>query len=208
MAVLDSDSIYTASPHGDSSNVLLLAPSLDGDEATACGDLLTLTVPETTNVLFVSLTKSAVNRLHHWERQAHTAPANTGIITVDHWAQKPQVETTGRHPDDTVTIKTVSNPADLTQIGIAFMEFLSEWENDGNQIVVCFHSLTTLLQYVELKRAFRFLHVFTGHTQAAGAMAHFHMDRVAHDDRELNTLTTLFDTVIEAGHGDLNITRR
>lgn len=203
MAVLDVDT-DAGSPTRDSSNVLLLAPSLDASETAACGNLLTLSNPDQTDVLFVSLTKLPEECLTIWDQHAPKPAANTGIITISNGMQRSTTETrlTPSHPDP-VTIRTVSNAADLTQIGIGLTEFLSTWETNRNQIVVCFHSLTTLLQYVTLRRAFRFLHVFTGHTKTAGAVAHYHMDRTAHDERERNTLKTLFDTVLEADDTDL-----
>lgn len=210
MAVLDVDTDAGSSIR-DTSNVLLLAPSLDSSETTACGNLLTLGRAEQTDVLFVSLTRLAEECLTVWDQHAGTPPANMGIITLGNGTQGATTETTvpPTHQNQ-VTIKTVSNAADLTQIGIGLTEFLSTWETNRNQIVVCFHSVTTLLQYVGLKRAFRFLHVFTGHTKSAGAVAHYHMDRTAHDEREFNTIKNLFDTVLQADNtteGGTNVAR-
>jgi hypothetical protein len=93
-------------------------------------------------------------------------------------------------------ITTVSSPGDLTGLGIEISEQLEAWADDGNQTVVCFHTLTTLFQYVDLEPAFQFLHVLTSRVRIADARAHYHVDPAAHDERELNTMRTLFDAVV------------
>lgn len=179
-------------------NVLLFASSFDPDGDEACVDLLTAATPEPINALYITLTHPADDRLDMWDQHAPTQPSKTGVITV---GNKTGLGGAVTATPPAPTIRHVSNVADLTEIGIQFTEFLSEWQDDSHQIVVCFHSLTTLLQYVDLKRAFRFLHVFTGHVRSADAIAHYHMDRSAHDERELNTLKSIFDTMIDVTDG-------
>jgi hypothetical protein len=62
---------------------------------------------------------------------------------------------------------------------------------------VCFGSLTKLLQYVDLKTAFRFLHVMTRQVKQVGAVAHFHIAPDAHDEQTLATIQSLFDRIVD-----------
>mgnify|MGYP000591950780 CR=1 FL=1 len=95
---------------------------------------------------------------------------------------------------DDVTVKSVSTPDDLTGLGITLSQALSTHED----AVVCFDSLTVLLQYVDTETAYEFLNALTGHLYAADARAHFHLDPAAHDTQTVDALASLFDAIVEA----------
>ncbi|GAA0674485.1 hypothetical protein ACFQDG_08130 [Natronoarchaeum mannanilyticum] len=97
-----------------------------------------------------------------------------------------------------VDVVSIDDPADLSSLGIEISGFLS----DGGETILCFHSLTDLLDHSDLERAFRFLHVLAGRVRAADAVAHFHIDPTAHEPRDLNTLAALFDGVVERFDGE------
>jgi len=59
------------------------------------------------------------------------------------------------------------------------------------------HSLSTLLMYSDLETVFRFLHVFTGRIQSVDGLGLFCIDSTAHEDQTTNTLTQLFDGIVE-----------
>lgn len=102
--------------------------------------------------------------------------------------------TTDPHAD---SVRTVANPGDLTGIGIAVSEFLDLVPADTCPCV-CLDSLTTLLQYCEPDRAYRFLQVLSGRVLAADGTLHCHADPDAHDDAVLDQLAGLFDDAILA----------
>ena len=203
MSVVDSERAHLADGIGeDAHNVLLLAPSMDACADDGCVDLLTVGPPGGEDVLFVSLVESPDERLAEWRSRAgNESPAKVGFVTVgDTTRSAASTATTGAPtpggPDE-ITVRTVSNTGNLTDIGIEVSRFLAEWDGDGNRTVVCFDSLTTLLQYVDLQRVFRFLHVVTGRVRATEGLAHYHLDPTAHDERTINTLKTLFDGLAE-----------
>lgn len=187
------------------SNVLLSAPALDSREAVACIDLLAGDDPAGENVLSVSFTRSPDRRISSWQNHAPGVhPERAGLISV----QDPTRSTAaGDRPVEldskptAFSLTSISNPADLTTLGIRITEYLQEWEDTDEQVVVCFHSLTTLLQYAELKRVFRFLHVLTSQLRKSDALAHFHIDESAHERQELATISTLFDSVVRLDEG-------
>lgn len=102
--------------------------------------------------------------------------------------------TTDQHAD---SIRTVADPGDLTGIGIAVSEFL-EWLPADTRPCVCLDSLTTLLQYCEPDRAYRFLQVLSGRVLDADGTLHCHADPSAHDDAALDKLAGLFDDAVLA----------
>jgi len=193
------------------SNILLLTPSLDShDDDEACLDLLTVTEPTQENVLSVTFTQSATDRIDLWDAHVDERPARAGIISVGEITRSASTDTTStQRLVGPLTIETVSDPGDLTGLGIAVSTFLSEWGDDDNQTVACFHSLTPLLQHADLQRVFRFLHVLTGRLKTSDAVAHYHMDPNAHDQQTISTLRPLFDAIVDLDEdGEWNIRQR
>jgi hypothetical protein len=85
-------------------------------------------------------------------------------------ASAPQSSTSERRPPGIV--EGVASPTNLTGLGIKVSEYLTEWEGNGNQSVICFGSLTVLLQYAEeVQTTFKFLHTLIGRVYAAQARA-------------------------------------
>jgi len=103
----------------------------------------------------------------------------------------------GATAEDT-RVHEVSSPGDLTGIGIEFSEIAREAEAAGvARLRVGFDSLSPLLMYVDLQRLFRFLHVFTSQIQSRDWFGLFAIDPDSHDAQEVNTISQLFDGMIE-----------
>jgi len=97
-----------------------------------------------------------------------------------------------------VRVHDVSSPGDLTGIGIEFSEIAREAEEaELGRVRVGFDSLSPLLMYVDLQRLFRFLHVFTSQIQSRDWLGLFAIDPDSHDQQEVNTISQLFDGIIE-----------
>lgn len=176
----------------DVSNVLLLVPSLQSHGRGACLDLLTQTPPGETSILAITYTQSAREWIDEWTETVGTPPARGGVVSVGQ--SSPAVD------DPSWAAAGVENPSDLTGIGIELSELLSQIgaaADDDEHIAVCFNSVTPLLQYADLQRTFRFLHVVTGRVKTVEGVGHFHLDPEAHDNQTLATLKGLFDAVVE-----------
>jgi hypothetical protein len=163
-------------------NILLAEPPMGGGR-DACSSMLAGSVDDP-SVLFVSFTQQASACVEKWEATGVTA-RNLGVITVG--------DASGDAGRDGVQTENVSTPSDLTGLGIKIGQFLSEWESP---VVVCFDSLTSMLQYVDAETAYEFLHAITGQVHAAGARAHFHIDPSAHDEKTVAGITSLFDASV------------
>lgn len=174
------------------SNVLLLAPSLGSHGTDAGLRLLTRTPPEQTNVLAVSYVDTPAEFVGRWNDAAGAAPARGGFVTVG--------EADSSLDDPAWAVRAVENPSDLTGVGIELSELLSGMASavgDDEHIAFCFNSVTSLLQYADVQRTFRFLHVVTGRVKTVGGFGHYHLDPEAHDRQTLATLKGLFDAVVE-----------
>ncbi|SDJ88501.1 hypothetical protein SAMN05216226_11112 [Halovenus aranensis] len=174
------------------SNVLLLVPSLGNQGRQACLTLLSRTPPSETNVLTVTYTDTAPDWVDLWSDNVGTPPVRGGIVPIG------QGETDVDDPS--WAVKSVENPSDLTGIGIQLSELLSTMAkaaDDSEEIAICFDSVTSLLQYADLQRAFRFLHVVTGRVKTVDGVGYYRLDPDAHDRQTLATLKGLFDAVVE-----------
>jgi hypothetical protein len=65
-----------------------------------------------------------------------------------------------------------------------------------------------MLQYVEVETTYEFLHAVTGQLYAADARAHFHVGTNAHDRQTVDSITSLFDAVVELGDGEPTVRKR
>ena len=181
---------------GDARNVLLSAPSMSGDERGVCTDLLFGADPVETSVLWVTFRRDPDACLDQWTNATDDRPRNAAVIAVGD---------VGTVDAEWAEIESVSSASDLTGLGIEIGEFLSAWE--GN-VVVCFDSLTAMLQYAEMETTYEFLHAVTGQLYAADARAHFHVDPNAHDRQTVDSITSLFDAVVELGDGEPTVRKR
>jgi len=166
---------------GDATSALICTPSMGSGED--CVELLSATTPETT-VLWVTYTRPPSACV-----EAFRAVDASGSLSVIAVGDMPTETETA----DDVTVKSVSTPDDLTGLGITLSQALSTHED----AVVCFDSLTVLLQYVDTETAYEFLNALTGHLYAADARAHFHLDPAAHDTQTVDALASLFDAIVE-----------
>jgi hypothetical protein len=211
MATTSNTPEFDAGALGSASNVMLLAPSFETSGAQACGELLSVERPSQENVLAVILSDSPDDWLDRWDRTVGPErPAKTSFVTANE--QTRSVAAAGSASNvlpGNMTIHTTSSPSDLTGLGMRISEQLSEWEADDNRIVVDFDSLTTLLEYGDKRKVFKFVHVLKGRVEAAGATAHYHMDPTAHSTEEVNTFKSLMDAVVEVnGDGTYSVSSR
>lgn len=184
---------------GDS--VLLLSSPMERTDADYCLAAENAAPPAESNVLSVTLNESADDVAERWVRCAGQLPDQLAVITVGDTNRSAAATDGGSGASGPsgydMSTATVSSPGDLTGLGIKLSQCLSAWGDHGNETTVRFDSLTTLLQFADLKRSFRFIHVLTGRVSSAGAVGYFHLDPGAHDEQTLATVRGLFDVVLE-----------
>ncbi|ESP88617.1 DUF7504 family protein [Candidatus Halobonum tyrrellensis] len=199
----------------DASSVLLLSTAMSTEGDRACADLLLPSEADDQNALWIAYTKSPDAQVRRYRSRTDARPRNIGIISVDNGARSAAAMVGGDESSGPAgpagtggPTETVTNPNDLTGLGIRITEYLSEWDDTDGRTVVCFDSLTALLQYVDLGTAYEFLHVLSGRFDALGAFAHFHMDPSAHDAQTVETITSLFDAVVEVDGDERTVRAR
>ena len=178
---------------GDVTSALVCTSSMG--PVDSCVELLSAADAETT-ILWVTYTRPPADCIEHYR-----AAGGQGSLTV---IAVGDVSTDTPSEAGDVTVKSVSTPADLTGLGITLSQALSTHED----AIVCFDSLTVLLQYVDHETVYEFLNAVTGHLYAADARAHFHLDPNAHDTRTVDALGSLFDAIVERRDGEWSARRR
>jgi KaiC/GvpD/RAD55 family RecA-like ATPase len=95
----------------------------------------------------------------------------------------------------------VSDPGDLTGIGIGVTTFLRQFYREGTSARLGVHSVSTMLMYADLRRVFRLLHVLTARIDAADSIGVFALDDSV-DSHEQSVLRQPFDGVVELRETD------
>jgi len=168
--------------------VLLLEGGRRGATDRVCGELLASETPAATELLLVTLVDTPSSRLAVWDGTADERPAATVAVAM---------AGNGVADAGEFDVRTFSDPANLTRLGVRITEALADL--DGDRLAVCFHSLSVLLQYAPVEQVFQFLSVLKAHLDAADAAAHFHLDPASHDERTVAALRPLLDEVVDAG---------
>lgn len=182
---------------GEPANLLLLGPLLSPTDYDLCTMLTEMLPGDPDNLLVVTLTESPDERLNVLRGYFDHLPDNTAVLNIGDSTRAGSRETISTDHGGAITIENISDPTDLMRIGIAMSKQLSEWADAGGETVVCFHSLTALLQFApDEKTVFRFVNVLRGRVQSVGATAHYHMDSGAHDEQTIATFRPLFDEVL------------
>ena len=126
-----------------------------------------------------------------------TIDGRFGQLTVGNVLADTTDEST---PDFTqsVVIDAVSDPTDLTAIGVAVSRFCKHWGDADEELTICFDSLDALLRHTPPADVFQFTHVLTNRAASVDAHAHFHFDPTHHEDCVVSTFGTIFDAVVAA----------
>lgn len=178
-------------------SVLLCAPSMDHSEDELCTHFLQVADHQQLHFLGVLLDESPDDALERWRDYGGGLPGQIALVTAGDQMRSAAAASGGEMVSFGSNVKatSISEPGDLTGLGIKTSQCLSAWSETEDPVVVCFRSLTTLLQYADIQKVFQFLHVLTQRIRTADARAHFHIDPNAHTDQEMATLESLFDRV-------------
>lgn len=176
------------------SSVLLLAPT-DADET--CIELLSPAPYHRENVLSVTFSQSACERLEVLDAYTNEQPAAGTIISMGECTRSTATNSGATTvPGYPFSLETIEDATNVSKLGIRINRQLREWADNGNRTVACVRSVTELLEQVDEKTAFKFLHTLTARFEAADAVVHGHMNPDAHDETTIRTFRELFDAVV------------
>ena len=166
----------------DATTTLLCGPSMRAATRDCCTDLLEAGVAEGRAVLWVSYTRSPGECV---ESLPNDVPVR-GVLTV---GDAPSRET----DLDGAPAEVVATPEDVTALGIKLSRLIS----GGDELVVCFDSVTAMCQYVERETAYGFVHTIATQLYDVNARAHLHLDPAAHDEPTVDLFASLCDAAVD-----------
>jgi hypothetical protein len=172
-------------------NVLVMAPSLSSEKDQTCLELQGAGSPAELDVLRITYSAAPGELVAQWRDHHGELPARMGIIIV---GDQPGQHGSDVDLPDSVFVAT-ANPNDITGLGMRLNNYLNDGNSDA-QLVVCFDSVTEMLQFAEMQPVFKFLHMFVGQVRDADGIGHFHLDPGAHDDQTVSRLKPLFDEAV------------
>lgn len=194
----DRHELASLRPIKYASSILVIGALGSEPDDDTCLSAFELAPLEDQRVLLVTLGRRGPTRLElfleRFEIDQLAALAHVGRLSGAHHA-----------PEDVLRTAEVSDPEDLTQLGISISMIVSDWMETSDQITICLHSLTALLQYVSDQRVFRFLHLLLGRLEDAGATVHVHADAETHAPQVIGLYRELFDVMVEVTDEGLEV---
>ncbi|MDD1702384.1 MAG: hypothetical protein LUQ31_05335 [Methanoregula sp.] len=177
-------------------NVLLLAPALSYAEQFAYAMIRPCTGEYT---ILLSTNERAAEVVDQF-KSSGTDRHFIGVIDAITKSSTPAVA-------DTQRLRFVTNPTDLTGIGIKFSHMIeSIFEgsfSEGDQglfpppIRFCVNSVSTLLMYRKLEVLYQFLHVMTAKLKKIEGFGIYILNSEAFDERTISLIKQLMTVVIE-----------
>ena len=174
----------------DGRATLLCAPRGDGSAGDACFEHLTPEEGTVVDLLMVSFSGDAEDRLDALRGRGVTVD-RVAVATVDGSVSAGEV-------DRAYAVESIESMERLSDLGTYVRDVVADWAYDGNPSVVCFDAVDDLIVRSGLEVAFEFLLVLIEGVRPWGVDAHFHFDPAAHDGETRRTLEPLFDDVVDA----------
>jgi KaiC/GvpD/RAD55 family RecA-like ATPase len=185
-------------------NILLIGPPMSGKEAISNHMMYHGATENENAVILLTTHEPAIHILERFkENKLNVLLSKVGIVDC-------VSKMLGGEAVETENIKIVSNPVDLTGIGVKISQFFEDFliKKNIRKIQLHIDSLSTILMYSNIQTVFRFLHVFTGRIKAAEALGMYVIDSGMHDEHAIATLKQLCDGMIEVkSENDRNFMR-
>ncbi|RBI63827.1 hypothetical protein DMJ13_04720 [halophilic archaeon] len=169
---------------------MLSTPAVGADDDAECVERFAGNDVDGEYALLVTYDRSPEELLASWRARVDADPAELGIVSVRDADDVP-------NSIDGTSVVSLTRPVSLGRLQTAIHLFVDGW--DDAPTVVCFDSITAVLDYVGRVATFRFLRSLLVRLAETTVDSHFHLDPGAHDERTIATLRPLFDVVV----GDL-----
>lgn len=134
--------------------------------------------------------------LEAWSRRDER-PRNLGVVGVGERMRSAAVgQSTGHN-----VVRGVPDPTDLEAIRDATTAYMDAWPDDGRTAAYV-DSVTALLEHADRGTVTDFLASFVRTLDARGTVGYFRLIPALHDRATVCSVTSLFDTVVEAASTD------
>ncbi|SNZ12233.1 hypothetical protein SAMN06269185_1563 [Natronoarchaeum philippinense] len=178
----------------DGANALLLGGS-DQQTERCCDALLDVGSADRRGELSVTFSEDVTDRERLDTGSTGRQSAKRGHITVGDVLRS--ADDSAPSFEEPVATDIVEDPADLKGLGTSVSQFCEAWADSGHLMVLCFDSLSELLDHRDPQVVFQFLHTLLERLSSVDTVAHFHLDPAQFDDQTVATFGSLFDEVID-----------
>lgn len=185
-------------PFEDAPNCLLLDAADAGRDR--CAELISGHDLASLHLIGVTFTDSPDRWVADLRGRLPRLPASIDLVCVGERARAATAAETVPAPGagEALAVHAVESPGNLTDLGVTLTRCLDDAADGPTHTTVCFDSVSVLLQHVDVRPAFRFLHTLLPKVAHVEATAHYHLTPALHDAQTANTIKTLFSTVVEA----------
>ncbi|WP_284031335.1 DUF7504 family protein [Halobaculum lipolyticum] len=181
----------------DANALVLATPSSTGGTCPCTREAHdgTATAARTGGFLRVAFTRAGRSPPDRWVRDATEGDADVRVVDAT------PCPTAG--DDRGVVTVAAAGPSNLTDLGVRITDVLDDMDaaasraEGGAGPVCCLGSLTALLQYVDTRRAYRFVNAVMTRVATHGGTTHAHIVPAVHDRQAVDTMASLFDLVAE-----------
>lgn len=185
-------SFVPLNPIEPGTNVLVMEPSVGGSQRLAT---TLLSGSDDEGALFVTTSQMGEEIITLFENCGGTYDTHC-MAVIDC--------TEGSTESEQLNVRAISNPSDLTGIGILYSSLYEKlYTSDIKQVRTGFFSLSPLLLYVEdFRPVYRFLHTLTGRVSTANGLGIFALDPETQDEQTVKTVGQAFDGRIDVRRTD------
>lgn len=171
----------------DATSTLIQADEAIKRKRASCHDILATEREEPPNVALIRYKRLSESALSMIADQAN----RTTIISIGYTQPTPN----GLESD--VNVVRINSPTDLTRLGIVTTGIVEGWESQPRSSILCFDTLSVLLQYKTVKQVFQFLHILLAKLQSAAVTSYFHIDHTTESTQNVHSLKPIFDNILE-----------
>lgn len=173
-------------------NILMAGPTGIPRENELCSHLTDIQAGVNRSRLLVTTEQSVDDRLNSLKPFTDANYNQTTMLVVGDQVRSNNSSepTTTELNGESITIESLTDPRDLTRLGVMINKYMSEGEEPP---VLCFHTLNEIARFVGIEKLFRFLHILQSRVKSVGGHAHYHIDPKELENESLTTLKPLFD---------------
>ena len=106
----------------------------------------------------------------------------------------------GEYVEDEELVKYVPSPGDVTEIGIRLGGIFQHLEREGVRARFAVSTVSTMLMYADVRRVYRFLHVYSGHVERLDWLGVGVLDSSNRDT--FDRLAPLYDGMVQTRRSD------
>jgi len=191
-----TETLETLASFGQSTSptqVLVLSPTSHGVTNNIFSQIATRETSQ--NVVFVSSVQSTNNRLPMVRGYPEWIDGKATLIQVGNPSSSNSTRGTNTLDRIVDSYKDIANPQNLAKLGVVISHELNQ-SGTEYPTVLCFHSLSSIQEYLGTESLVPFLYTLCSKCNDAGVMGYCHLDPNRHSADDVSTIKSAFDVAV------------